>query len=161
MASNYTENFSLCQWEATDQVLRTEFNEDNAKVDAVLVENMAAITALTVQLSAKGNCQIETFSYTGTGTYGEENPTVIEFSGAPLLYVILGYRTLVAGSYRAIHTQAIQYDSFGSSTYMTTLTTAWAGPQLQIVSTRSGYQQINEGGQTYQVIALYAEDADT
>lgn len=36
MASNYTENFGLCQWEATDQVLRTEFNEDTAKIDAAL-----------------------------------------------------------------------------------------------------------------------------
>lgn len=36
MASNYTENFGLCQWEATDQVLRTEFNEDNTKIDMAL-----------------------------------------------------------------------------------------------------------------------------
>lgn len=36
MASNYTEHYGLCQWEATDQVLREEFNEDNAKVDAAL-----------------------------------------------------------------------------------------------------------------------------
>ena len=44
MASNYTENYGLCQWEATDQVLRTEFNEDNAKMDAalnVLAEDIA------------------------------------------------------------------------------------------------------------------------
>lgn len=36
MASNYTENYGLCQWEATDQVVHTEFNEDNAKVEAAL-----------------------------------------------------------------------------------------------------------------------------
>ena len=36
MASNYTEHYGLCQWEATDQVLHTEFNEDNAKVEAAL-----------------------------------------------------------------------------------------------------------------------------
>lgn len=36
MASNYTENYGLCQWEATDQVVHTEFNEDNQKVDTVL-----------------------------------------------------------------------------------------------------------------------------
>ena len=36
MASNYTENYGLCQWEATDQVLRTVFNEDNRKVDEAL-----------------------------------------------------------------------------------------------------------------------------
>lgn len=36
MASNYTEQYNLCQWEATDQVLRTDFNEDNAKLEAAL-----------------------------------------------------------------------------------------------------------------------------
>ena len=36
MASNYTEHYGLCQWEATDQVLREEFNADNAKLDAAL-----------------------------------------------------------------------------------------------------------------------------
>lgn len=37
MASNYTEQYGLCQWEATDQVLRTDFNEDNAKIEAALL----------------------------------------------------------------------------------------------------------------------------
>lgn len=36
MASNYTEKYKLCQWEATDAVLRTDFNEDNAKLEAAL-----------------------------------------------------------------------------------------------------------------------------
>ena len=36
MASNYTTNFELCQWQADDQVKRTDFNEDNAKIDAAL-----------------------------------------------------------------------------------------------------------------------------
>ena len=36
MASNYTEHYGLCQWEATDAVQRVEFNADNAKVDAAL-----------------------------------------------------------------------------------------------------------------------------
>ena len=36
MASNYTENYGLCQWEATDNFVRTEFNQDNARIDAAL-----------------------------------------------------------------------------------------------------------------------------
>lgn len=31
MASNYTKNYGLCQWEATDQVRREEFNQDNQR----------------------------------------------------------------------------------------------------------------------------------
>ena len=38
MASNYTTNYQLNQWEPTDQVLRTDFNADNAKIDAALKE---------------------------------------------------------------------------------------------------------------------------
>ena len=36
MSTNHTTNYNLNQWEATDKVLRTEFNEDNAKIDAAL-----------------------------------------------------------------------------------------------------------------------------
>lgn len=36
MASNYTSNYGLCQWELEDKVLRSEFNADNAKIDAAL-----------------------------------------------------------------------------------------------------------------------------
>lgn len=45
MASNYTKHLGLCQWEATDQVLRTDFNEDNTKVDAALKEQAEALAA--------------------------------------------------------------------------------------------------------------------
>lgn len=41
VASNYTEHLGLCQWEARDQVLRTDFNEDNAKIDTILSESHA------------------------------------------------------------------------------------------------------------------------
>lgn len=43
MASNYTENYGLCQWEATDQVLREEFNQDNAKLDEALFQLQATV----------------------------------------------------------------------------------------------------------------------
>ena len=42
MATNHTTNYQLCQWEATDKVLRTDFNEDNAKIDAALSALAAA-----------------------------------------------------------------------------------------------------------------------
>ena len=46
MASNYTENYALCQWEPTDQVQRTDFNADNAKLDAALHAQAGRLTAL-------------------------------------------------------------------------------------------------------------------
>ena len=36
MATNYTTNYQLNQWEPTDAVQRVDFNADNAKVDAAL-----------------------------------------------------------------------------------------------------------------------------
>ena len=54
MASNYTEHYGLCQWEATDQVLREEFNEDNRKVDEAL-SNMASALSKIVTGSYVGN----------------------------------------------------------------------------------------------------------
>ena len=45
MASNYTENYGLCQWEATDPVLREEFNHDNEKLDAALKKQAEDLTA--------------------------------------------------------------------------------------------------------------------
>ena len=42
MATNYTTNYQLNQWEPTDQVLRTDFNADNAKLDAALGVKLGA-----------------------------------------------------------------------------------------------------------------------
>ena len=36
MATNHTEHCQLSQWEPGDQVLRTDFNADHAKLDAAL-----------------------------------------------------------------------------------------------------------------------------
>ena len=36
MASGYTANYGLCQWQPGDKFLREEFNEDNAKIDAAI-----------------------------------------------------------------------------------------------------------------------------
>jgi len=42
MASNQTEHLKLCQWEAEDEVLRVDFNADNARIDAAVTEARAA-----------------------------------------------------------------------------------------------------------------------
>ena len=77
MAINYTEHYGLCQWEATDQVLREEFNEDNAKVDAVLsnLDEKKAEQSAMQQLGQRleqleGMPQLLIGSYTGNN---EEN----------------------------------------------------------------------------------------
>ena len=38
MASSHTAVYQLNQWDAADPVIRTDFNEDNAKIEAALDE---------------------------------------------------------------------------------------------------------------------------
>ena len=71
MASNYTTNYNLCQWESTDQVLRTDFNADNAKIDAAL---------------AVRNCQAYMISYVGD----DSSTRTITFPYKPVLVIVLG-----------------------------------------------------------------------
>lgn len=56
MANSYTANYGLCQWEAGDQFIRSEFNQDNAKIDTALkrVADTAAadLQAVRVQLQS-------------------------------------------------------------------------------------------------------------
>ena len=74
MASNYTENYGLCQWEAGDSFVRTEFNQDNQKIDAAL----KAVEGC--------NCQLHVKTYTGTGASG---PVTHTFPYKPMFLVIL------------------------------------------------------------------------
>ena len=42
MSTNQTTNYELNQWLSTDQGLRTDFNADNAKLDATLAAKVDA-----------------------------------------------------------------------------------------------------------------------
>ena len=55
MATNQTANYQLNQWEPTDQVLRTDFNADNAKLDAALAEKaeVETVSALQTAVASK------------------------------------------------------------------------------------------------------------
>ena len=81
MSSNHTEHYSLSQWEAEDKVLRTDFNEDNAKIDAALSQHAGA-------LALRGNCQIEIQTYIGTAT--AQTTKCLTFSARPAFVFIMG-----------------------------------------------------------------------
>ena len=98
MATNHTTNYQLCQWEATDKVLRTDFNEDNQKIDAALKDNAdaisaeaaaraAALSSLSQTVSGKAEAsavpQTASGTYTGTGTSGSGNPCQLRLSFVP------------------------------------------------------------------------------
>ena len=69
-----TQHYQLNQWAADDQVLRTDFNADNAKIDAALG-------------AVKGcNCQLYFQTYTETG---ENGPMVHTFPYRPMAVIIM------------------------------------------------------------------------
>ena len=62
MSTNKTTHYQLNQWEAEDRVLRTEFNQDNAKLDSALTQ--AAQERAELQAAIP---KIVTGTYTGNG----------------------------------------------------------------------------------------------
>ena len=102
MASNHTEHFSLNQWQADDQVLRTDFNEDNAKIDSALKDlaaaqaekaDQTALDALAAEVAKKATTaaleavraavtKLVVGSYTGNGTIPSPHPGFYGHPGA-------------------------------------------------------------------------------
>lgn len=110
MATNHTANYNLNQWQATDPVLRTDFNEDNAKIDAALKSLNAAsqqhttqLSQLQTSLSKHGDCKLHYTIYEGDGSvsrtftfphkpvylflYGRSNVNLMIPRGAPFCYL--------------------------------------------------------------------------
>ena len=99
MASNYTENYQLCQWEATDAVQRLEFNADNAKIDAALAQ--------------KGNCQFYAATYTGSGTVSRsytypQKPDLVIVGGGNGAVIVMYYGFGSSASLSAFQQAVIQ-----------------------------------------------------
>ena len=113
MPSSATTNYQLSQWEASDKVLRTDFNADNAKIDAAIkaLENKAdmkanqlaltneitarangdsnlntRVNAVNTALAKKGNCEIYYMSYVGDG----QDTKTLTFPKKPLAVFIMG-----------------------------------------------------------------------
>ena len=91
---NRTTNYNLCQFEETDRVRRTDFNEDNAKIDGAVkavdrrVDGLEASKADKTALAAvEGKIsRIVTGTYAGTG--GSSGVRRISLPGRPKLVLI-------------------------------------------------------------------------
>ena len=177
MASNYTEHYDLCQWEATDQVQRTDFNADNAKVDAALAglaaevsskADQTALETLSGQVSQKADVsaleQVEVTipklvagSYTGDGGEGEEHPCTLDFTdslGRPPMLVVIrqengGYTglILVRGMVESNNHFTNSYLSGSSNTVQ------WSGNQVTWYA-KSSEGQMNDYQTQYRYFAI-------
>ena len=96
---NRTTNYKLCQWEADDKVQRTDFNADNAKLDAAIKAVAQRAAALETGKADKAQClRIITGSFTGTGS---ADPVHISIGARPRLLLIATNNTIGNSNERA------------------------------------------------------------
>lgn len=142
--ANYTEHYQLHQWEPEDPFLRTDFNEDLAKIDNAL--NQLAGSTLHI---ASG-------SYAGTGEAGAEHPNQLTFEFVPKMVVLTvdagqeleNGTVLVAGQTRS---SGMGTSYSGGSCLNLHIT--WIGQGLSWYSAKVSYQ-LNKSGQTYRYFAV-------
>lgn len=174
MATNQTTNYQLNQWESTDQVLRTDFNADNAKLDVALAdlaegleaettartaavaaeqaERSSAVAALNTAVSKCGNCQIYYTSYIGNGQHGEEHALTLTFPAPPLAVLIVAPGDgmdvwMIRGASRA------NPFAIGSEAMFVT----WSGNSVSWYG-GAAYSHLNIQNYTYRAIALIPMD---
>ena len=144
MATNHTENYELNQWLATDQVVRTDFNADNAKIDT-------ALAALAV-------VRLETGSYTGSGNTSSKTLTldhtpvfvvVGSTASSDLLFLFQG----------AEHAVSILADN-PSRSVVYRMNSVWSGNSVTWSAYYTGTDQncfMDESGVTYRYIAVVSD----
>ena len=154
MPTNHTPNYQLSQWERTDRVLMEDFNADNAKIDAALAAQAGTLAAHTAELTRKGNCQISTYTYRGTGKFGEANPTVIPVpKGTFLLVIMTTHNTLYP-----ILPGSREYDWHESGVGHYPASITWKETSMSIYSTRRESYQFNILNTDYIVLSIRKAD---
>ena len=136
----YTKNYQLPLWDKEDSVLRTDFNENNQKIDAAL--------------ATTGNCKIIAGSYIGTGTYGVDNPTELTFDKQPLIVFVLGgaRQFTLLGAYNTAMALV------SGSTNLDYLPVTWNDHGLSWYHNTAAINQMNLPNTTYYYIALFATE---
>lgn len=80
MSTNHTTNYNLCQWEPTDPVVRTDFNADNARLEAALssLEERVAELYRAVPNLAYNVYDLALKDYQENKVYGYRRSLIIE-----------------------------------------------------------------------------------
>ena len=129
---DYTQNLHLPQWEETDRIMRTDFNDAMSKLDAAIAN--------------AGNCKIVTGSYVGAGSFLAEHANTLTFPGTPYVVMINGRTMLMVRPLSTAHNTSTQGG----------VVVTWGDNSVSWYSTALPTHQCNEGGVTYQYIALLA-----
>lgn len=139
-STNKTANYRLNQWVNTDYVMMSDFNADNAAIDAAL--------------SAKANIALG--NYVGNGTSA---PVSLSFAFAPSVVIVAGMggsggeQHEVSVIFIRNHTGAGYTVAKGSTAASVELACRWEGDSLSFNSVSNGanavLEQLNAQGESY------------
>ena len=157
MPSNQTTNYQLSQWEPGDKVQRTDFNADNAKIDAALAAQAGTLAAHAEAMSKLGNCRIWTTTYTGTGKGGKDHPNTLTFPARPIFF----YIKHVSGVYHAAEFYGCKYVALQAGGSYSFNPAIWVGNTVSwYCESGNDTNQMNDNNIVYNVFTLLAADAD-
>ena len=157
---NYTQNYQLPQWVETDRILMDDFNDMTSAIDAALKTNADGLAAeeaaREAAVASKGNCQLYTASYVGTGATGYETPNTLTFPSQPLVVFIAPAAGSESAFLLAVQGMPSAYTQARSGDLNQF---SWSGNTLSWYTNTAGGAQMNTSGVTYRVAALLDKDA--
>jgi len=145
MASNQTQHLKLCQWEEEDEVLRADFNADNAKIDAAAAAAEEKIQAIQTQAARFGNCVVVAGSYIGNGGRESGSPCTLRFAHKPLLVLVDGMYILVRG---------VTSSTVVESGSTNNIHISWGDRAVSWYAVDDWSNQCNSSGRTYYYVAF-------
>ena len=150
---NYTQHYQLPQWVETDRILMDDFNDSYEKIDAALDSLREDVdandAAQTAALAAKGNCQIYTGTYVGSGKYGINNRNSFTFPKAPLAILI----TDPIDGYVLWATNGMQ-QAYAQTSQGSLLNLSWEGNTVKWFNYNTNIEQLDHPGRMYYICAL-------
>ena len=155
---NQTTNYQLSQWESTDRILMSDFNGDNAKIDAALKANADSIAAVEEELAVRGNCRIVFGSYTGTGTNGSGSPTTLTFDQMPILVLVQDPTENREFDRKLRMMRGVNWAVGTDGNYVWENDVTWTEKGVRWSSETSAETQFNVSGRQYRYLALLVMD---
>lgn len=134
---------------ALDALSRTVDGKADVSSHTSLSQTVANLTA---SLNKKGNCHVVLQTYTGTGDFGRDNPTMRTFPAKPLVAIFFDAET---GS-RIV---AFYGATGGRNTEQYAVGVVSSGNSIGIWHSSAAGTQMNAKGKTYYALALIAADA--
>ena len=155
---NYTQHYQLPQWVDSDRILRTDFNDMASKLDAALKSNADALSENTAAVSAKGNCQIVSGSYVGSGLAGAAYPTSLTFDKKPLAVFIMPTNRYGSSNSSIMMVRGAVWCQYHPDGLTTVCTVNWGETSVSWYHANGEAQSQFSTAQTYCYIALLSSE---